>query len=164
MSLWVYITLAILINWNLCLVLSWSYVLWLWLVSGDVYLEGWIKWKFPIPTARFRLISTKSWYAKAWSKFYGFALFLAIIHRDQKGQWDDEWVQKTIVHEMRHVKITVWFGLLSWIAYGLHFVFLKLFTSKDPYHDNWFEIDARRAADMWEQNGRPPIYNFGERK
>jgi hypothetical protein len=73
-------------------------------------------------------------------------------------------VEKIIVHEMRHVKITVVFGLLSWVAYGLHFVFLKFFTTKDPYHDNWFEVDARRAADKWEEMGRPPIYNFGERK
>jgi hypothetical protein len=134
------------------------------LVSGDIVFEGWIIWRRVLPIARFRLVSTKSWYAKLWNKFYGFALFLAMIHRDTKGPYDDEFVEKTIVHESRHVLITVIFGLSSWLAYGLNFVYLMLFTNKDPYMDNWFEKDARRIADKWETKGRPRIYAFGERK
>lgn len=154
---------SIVINWHLCYFISWIYILWLWLVSDDIKFEGWIYWKF-IPVARFRLISTKSWYAKLWQKFYGFALFLIIIHRDEKGKFDDAWVEKTIVHEMRHVFITLIGGLLSWIAYGLNFIFLAIFTKRNPYKDNWFERDACRSADTWEAEGRPKIFTFGKRR
>jgi len=159
-----YVGWGIVINWHVCLLISWIYILWLWLVSHDIKFEGWVRWRFIIPVARFRLISTKSWYAKLWQKFYGFALLLAMIHRDEKGTFDDAWVEKTIVHEMRHVLITLIGGLLSWIAYGLHFAFLAIFTDRDPYKDNWFERDARRSADAWEAKGRPRIFTFGERR
>lgn len=159
-----YVGWAIAANWYLFAAGSWLFVLWLWKVSGDIKFEGWVRWLFIVPVARFRLISTKSWYARLWKKFYGLSLFLMMIHRDEKGDYDDEWVEKTIVHEMRHILVFLIGGLLVFIGYGLIFVFLKLFTRKDPYYDHPYEVDARRAADKWEAKGRPRIYNFGERR
>jgi len=159
-----YVGWAISANWYLPLIITWIYLLWLWKVSGDIKFEGWVRWRFIVPIARFRLISTKSWYAKLWKRFYGFGLFLAIIHRDEKGIYDDAWVEKTIVHEIRHVSVALILGLLMWISYGLIFLTLKIFTNKDAYRDNPYEIDARKAADRWEGKGRPRIYTFGERR
>lgn len=159
-----YVGWAISANWYLFALGSWLYVLWLWKISGDIKFEGWVRWRFIIPVARFRLISKKSWYAQLWQKFYGVGLFLAMIHRDEVGEYDDEHVEKTIVHEMRHVFIFLIGGLLSLVLYGLIFLALKLFTSKDPYWNHPYEVDARKTADRWEAQGRPRIFTFGERR
>lgn len=152
------------IYWGLPFVVSMAYGLWLWKVSHDITYEGYILWRGFFPAFRFRLISTKSWYARAWDRWYGCAMFMLIIHKDKKGEQDDAQVEKTIVHELRHVVQELVFGILQWLTYGLDYVRLKLFTDKDPYRDNVWERDARAAADRWEQKGRPRIFNFGRRK
>jgi hypothetical protein len=154
---------AIPLNWTMPWIISWIYVGWLWKVSGDVSFEGWIYFWKVIPVARFRLISKKSWYAKMWKQWYGFALMLVMIHRDEKGKQDDEFAEEVIVHELRHNKQCLVLGLLHWILYGLDNVRLRIFTKKDAYADNWFERDAEKAARNWIYNGRPKVYGLGKR-
>ena len=158
------ILLCVLANWAGMILISWVYLGWLWKVSGDVKFEGWVFWRGWLPIARFRLISTKSWYAKLWNKWYGFSFGFTMIHRDVKGTRDDLWVEKTIVHEARHAFQQLALGMIQWLAYALDNLRIRIFTKLDPYKDNWFECDARRAADKWEAAGRPRIYSFGERR
>lgn len=141
---------------------SWAYCLWLWKISGDIAFEGWVFWKF-IPLARFRLISKRSWYARAWARFYGFALFTTIIHRDQIGEWDDAHVEVTLVHEVRHCQQNIILGCLHWVLYVLDFARLFIFTKHSPYYENWFERDARRYVMLWKKHGKPKLFNKGER-
>jgi hypothetical protein len=158
-----WIPIGIGINWLGAWAISWAYALWLWEVSCDVSFEGWIFWRGWFPIARFRLISRYSWYAKLWEKFYGMGLFGVIIHRDQPGLQDDAYVEKTIVHELRHNLHGLVLGILQWVAYGLNAAVLWAFTDMDPYRDVWFETDARRAADNWVRAGRPRRFDFGVR-
>jgi len=155
----------LLINWGGCLVVSWAYVLWLWLVSKDVKIEGWVIWRRMVPIARFRLVSTKSWYAKAWQNWYGFALLFAMIHRDEKGMKDDKGVEEVIVHETHHVVSQILpLGMMFWVLYLAHSMYLATMTTRHPYQNNIFEVAAYRAARVWVNNGRPKILNFGPRQ
>lgn len=159
-----YIGIGLILNWGVCIAISWLYVLWLLLISKDIKFEGWITVFRFIPVARFRLISRKSWYAKLWDKFYGFGgLFLAMIHRDEPGEFDNSYVEKTIVHELRHVFQVLALGTLFWITFGIFWICIKLFTNKHPYIDNPYEIDARKYANEWVMMGCLKIYNFGDR-
>ena len=155
---------VVVMNWFMPLVISYAYAWWLWLVSKDVKFEGWIfVWGW-LPIARYRLISTKSWYARAWQKWYGFAMMGLMIHRDEKGARDDALVEEVIVHELRHcVNQIIMLGMLQWFLYALDHLRLRFFTDKDPYWDNWFERDARKAAERWIAKGRPRKFNFGVR-
>lgn len=152
------------IYWVLPFTISMIYGLWLWKVSHDITYEGYILWRGVFPAFRFRLISQKSWYARAWARWYGCALFMLIIHKDEKGEHDDRMVEKVIVHEMRHVAQEFVLGILQWILYGLHYAYLAIFTDKNPYRENWFERDARAATARWVLKGRPRIFNFGRRQ
>ena len=150
-------------NWLVPLVVTWIYVLWLWCISGDIKLEGWVLWAKVVPVARFRLISRRSWYARAWQGWYGFAMMLVIIHRDEKGALDDACVEKTIVHEMRHITQIMCLGLLHWVLYGAHTGYLMA-SGNPPHAFNWFECDARVYANRWDSAGRPRKYRFGRRQ
>ncbi|KKM97705.1 hypothetical protein LCGC14_1165230 [marine sediment metagenome] len=147
-------------NWIGSLLLTWLYVGTL-LLTKDVSFEGWIFWRGWYPIARFRLISKHSWFAKIWSKFYGHALFGAIIHRDEEGPWDDLFVVDTIVHELRHCFQQL-LGLVFYLLYGLDYVRLVA-MGKDGYYNNWFERDARQAVRNWVDAGRPKRFKFGKR-
>lgn len=156
---------AIVANWGGCLVISWIYVLWLWLISKDIKFEGWVIWRKIVPIARFRLISTKSWYAKLWKKWYGFAMMLAMIHRDEKGPEDDLAVERVIVHETHHVVAQILpMGVLFWIVYLAHSWILSLFTDLNSYRNNIFEVRANAATLRWMRKGRPKVLNFGTRR
>ena len=161
--LW-WIGIGVLINWGAMVIVSWAYVGWLWKVSGDVTFEGLIYWHGWLPIGRFRLISTKSWYAKLWAGWYGFSLGFNMIHRDVRGTRDDFFVEETIVHEARHAFQQLALGVLLWVIYGLDNLRIRLFTDGDPYWDCWAERDARAATERWVEKGRPRIYDFGERQ
>lgn len=149
------------LNWLLPLVISYSYVGILRL-TGDVKFEGWVKWSGFLPVARFRLISHKSWYARAWEGWYGLALMLVMIHRDEKGSKDDDQVEETIVHEMRHITQILVLGMMMWVLYFLHNMIL-MFQGKELHKNNWFENDARKYEDAWVYAGRPKRYDLGKR-
>lgn len=136
--------------------ISWAYTLWLWLLSKDISFEGWVFWRGFIPIARFRLISKKSWFAKAWANWYGHALLGVIIHRDEQGTFDDNHVEKTIIHELRHNQQQLILGFMFYILYGIDYLL-------HGYYDVWFEKDARAAEEVWVSQGRPKKFNFGKR-
>lgn len=164
MTEWWDVVLKVLaVNWGILFVASWFYVGWLWLLSGDVEFEGWMVWRNLIPVARFRLVSTKSWYARLWKKFYGMGLFLVVVHRDERGPDDDFIVERVLVHEMRHVLQFLCLGLLGWYLYLAHAVILWITDKGHPYFDNMFERDADRYAEAWMRKGRPKILTFGQR-
>jgi hypothetical protein len=139
------------INWGIPFVCSLLYVLWLRYVSRDIVFVSCMR-AGVIPALRWRLVSKRSWYAKAWQDWYGVGLFCQIIHRDEADTDDDAYVAETIHHEMRHVLQWVILGLLFPVLYVLHFAWLLVVESlkaapeRHPYLDNWFERDARRAA------------------
>ena len=158
--LWALIGFAI--NWVGMFAFSWAYcgiLLW----AGDLRLEGWVKWRGWFPVARFRLISTKSWFARAWQNWYGHALLGCMIHRDEKGEFDNEFVEEVIVHELRHNVQQLILGLVFYLAYGVASL-VALIRGKNGYLDNWFEVDARAAASAWVNAGRKRIFNFGKRR
>lgn len=150
------------INWLGCLAFSWLYCGVL-VLTGDIRLEGWVWWRHLFPVARFRLVSRKSWFARAWARWYGHALLGCLIHRDEKGDFDDAYIEEVIVHELRHCVQQLVFGLTFYLLYGLHFVLLSA-RRKNGYRDNWFERDARAAAFRWVEQGRQYIFDFGERR
>ena len=158
-----WVLVAISINWLGAWLVSWLYCGWLWLLSKDVKFEGWLFWKGWFPVARFRLISKKSWYAQLWQNWYGYAMFGVMIHRDNKGEQDDAFVEQTIIHELRHNTQMLVIGMYHWLAYAAENLRIRLFTDKDPYWDNWFEKDARAATQRWIAAGRPPRYRLGKR-
>lgn len=156
--------LIIAANWGLCIGLSWIYICWLWFVSKDIKFDGWSVYRKFLPIARFRLTSTKSWYARAWNNWYGFSMFMAMLHRDEESTDDDELVMQTIVHETHHIVFQLMpLGALFWVIYLLDTAYLKLFTNKDPYLNNTFEVGAQVATMNWLKMGRPPIVTFGKR-
>lgn len=154
--------LAVLINWGVPIVGSALFFGWLRYVSGDVVFEERI-WLFGrIPVIVLRLVSTRSWYAKRWKRYYGQAGFLVFIfRRDHVGDHLRE--QATYVHEMRHVQLLFVMGSLMWILYGVHYLFLLTCTLDDPYVCNWFEMDARRAVDRWIKKGSLPLFEMSHR-
>jgi hypothetical protein len=153
---------AVALNWGGFYLVSWGYAAWLWRVSRDIRLEGW-GWWGPLPVARFRLISRKSWYGRLWRRFYGAALLGVMIVRDERGAHDDVFVDSTLVHEMRHVQQAAVLGALQPLLYCAHMLWLWG-RRQDPYRDNWFERDARAAELRWELAGRPRLPWFGERR
>ena len=154
--------IIILGNWLGSLLFTWSYVGIL-LLTKDVSFESWIFWRGWYPIARFRVISKHSWFAKIWSKFYGHALFGAILHRDEKGPWDNLFVEDTIVHELvGHCIPQLILGLTFYLFYGLDYVRLTI-MGKDGYYYNWFERYARRVTQNWIDAGRPNRFRFGKR-
>lgn len=159
-EMWLYY--AIVINWVGLAILSQLYVRIL-QITGDVKYEGTIWWRGFWPVQRFRLTSKRSWFARAWEGIYGHGLLGAMIHKDEKGAHDDAWVEKTIVHELRHHVQQVVLGAVFYLLYGLSFV-IEVLRGNKGYWDNWFEKDARAAADRWVKRGRPRIFNFGERR
>ncbi len=157
---WVLVGIAV--NWIGCFALGWVYcsiLIW----SGDLRIEGWLFWGGWFPVARTRLISKKSWFARAWQKWYGQSWLGIIIHRDEKGAYDDKFVEETIVHEMWHNSQQLKLGLLFFVLYGGDFARLEM-IGRSGYFDNWAEVGARRRTKRWIVAGRPPIYNFGTRR
>lgn len=152
------------IYWGIPFVVSVLFMGWLLFLSHDLKFEGYVwLWRF-IPVFRFRLISRKSWYARAWEGLYGQAMWMSIIHKDAPGALDDESVENVIVHEMRHVVVGMVLGIFQWVTYGLDYVRLWTFTDRHPYRDNIHEIDAREAVHRWVKAGRPRTFNFGRRR
>lgn len=149
------------LNWIVPLVLSYLYIFIL-LVTDNITYEGIIYWRSVVPILRFRLSTDNNWYTRLWRNWYGFAMMLAMIHRDEKGSLDDKFVEKTIVHELRHNGQILILGFVQWILYMLHNLIL-LIQGREMHKNNWFENDARRAADRWLAKGRPKRFNFGKR-
>lgn len=54
--------------------------------------------------------------------------------------------QRLLRHEMTHVLQVMKFGIFQPILYGLNYLTALMLKNSDPYYDNIFEIDARRAA------------------
>ena len=152
------------IFWGVPFVISWGYLLWLAHLSHDITFEGILWWRGFIPVARYRLISRRSWYGQMWERWRGCGLFLAMIVKDNEGTHDDQAVEDTIVHELRHVVQVLLFGILQPLSYLGHYGYLKAFTSLDPYFANVWERDARASAQRWIDRGRPSIYNLGTRQ
>lgn len=155
--------IVVAINWAFPFVISMTYALTLWLISKDISYEGYILWRGWLPAFRFRVLPTRSWYVRLWERWYGQALFMVIVHRDELGPQDDRFVEKTIVHEVRHIQQQWLLGLVQWVLYGLHYACLAIFTNKNPYRQNCFERDARAYAGAWVMKGRPHLFDMGKR-
>jgi hypothetical protein len=52
---------------------------------------------------------------------------------------------RMLSHELRHFQQARWFGPLMPLAYGACALW-ELAHGRQAYRDNWFEVDARRAA------------------
>ena len=157
-----HVLIAIAINWPGCWLASWLYV-GLLQATGDVTFEGWVFWRGWFPVGRFRQISKKSWFGRAWQRFYGHSMLGTLIHRDDPGAWDDDYVEKTIVHELSgHQVWQLALGLMFYLLYGF-FSLVAVLKGGLAYEDNWLEAYARNVADRWVEQGRPRVFNFGRR-
>lgn len=123
--------------------LTWLlYILPAWLFGVILYkgMHSFLVWKF-------QLVNSDSWYARAWSDWYGWSGPCVMIVKDLPGERDDRWVKITEVHEGRHCAQQFVLGIFFYPAYIAHSMWLWLFRKdKHSYLDNWFERDARRAA------------------
>lgn len=109
---------------------GWDGLAWRWdyVVRSSLYLKTWLD----------RFIDKK------WRRWGGTTLGNIIIIKVSKGSRGP-----TIVHEHEHVIQCMRLGIFQPILYGLYMLVAKLILRKaDPYYDNPFEIDARRAADQ----------------
>jgi hypothetical protein len=79
-----------------------------------------------------------------------------MIHKDEKGKFDDGLVEEIIIHELRHHVQQFILGLMFYIIYAVDFMI-------HGYFNVWFEKDARAATNKWIRAGRPRIFNFGKR-
>jgi hypothetical protein len=107
------------------------------------------EWCSYIPV--FTLINDDSWYAKKWKDWYGWSGPWVIILKDLPlpGSEDDSWVDKTLTHEFRHCMQQMILGLFFYPVYILNSIFIWFFIkSKHAYLDNFFERDARTAANQ----------------
>jgi hypothetical protein len=83
-----------------------------------------------------------TWYTRLWFNWAGWSGPCVLIYKHINERVD----RNTFHHEYRHCWQQLWFGPLHYPLYGLNFVVFKLFTDKDPYMDNYFEVDARDYA------------------
>jgi hypothetical protein len=118
------------INWGGTL-LFWLYPLVMWLIFKDFVFEG-----FYGPFAKFRLVNKgeiddpiEPWHARAWSDWWGVCLHWYICYRDRPGKFDDALVARGLVHEGTHGWQQLALGLLFWVAYKGHMLWI-LVTQK----------------------------------
>jgi hypothetical protein len=107
------------------------------------YLLGWVRyekttgWAIVLKAVegkRLAMVSMRGW--------TGWASGVFIVMR-----YDCIDSHTTLVHEERHVKQQMVFGIFQPITYFLISVFIWLFLrTKHSYYDNPYERDARRAA------------------
>jgi hypothetical protein len=159
---WGWFAIAFAFNWVGAFLFSWLYIGAL-ALTKQIEFQGWIWWRGWFPVARWLLVAQDNWFARAWAKWYGHALMGNMIHRDEPGERDDDWVEQTIVHELRHNVQQLILGMLQWVFYLMDHV-RKTNAGKDGYKDNVFEVDARDAQQRWVARGRPRIFDFGKRR
>jgi len=132
------------INWGLPFVGYTLYALLLWLPFKDYKYMG---YKFPAFKLRLAHKDIEPWHWKLWLDWGGHGGFAWIFYRDEPSPWDDEWAEKTVIHELDHSLLQVIFGLVFWLLYFGHMGFIYLFQKdKHPYIDCWIERRARRKA------------------
>jgi len=82
----------------------------------------------------------EAFYDRGWA---GFSFGCHIFVKDMQ----EARLARTVEHETRHCYQQYVFGVFFYPVYLLHSVWVWLFQrKKHSYYDNWFEIDARRAA------------------
>jgi len=142
MTWWMWLLVAVAINWGLPALISWAYGVYGWM-TGDFVPAGRYK-VFIIFRLAYKM---HKWHDRLWRDWGGVGLFLMMVIRDQEGPADDAWVARTIVHEGEHGIHWLWLGSLFYVAYLGHSLFIYLFQKeKHAYLDNWSERLARKAA------------------
>ena len=108
------------------------------------YLLGWYDW---VALRGDGLVwrvndSSPSWLKKLWKNWGGHAIGNVVVLNTSV-----ELDSKTLTHELKHVDQVMRLGVFQPIIYGLNLFAIKLgCPGSNPYYDNCFEIDARRAA------------------
>lgn len=83
------------------------------------------------------------WLTNAWASWAGQAIGNVIVVRYNL---DTDKGKATLRHEQEHVHQYMMLGVLMPIIYGAAYLGLRSCRYANPYYDNPFEIDARRAA------------------
>jgi hypothetical protein len=79
-----------------------------------------------------------------WELYNGHAIPLSIVcHLSASNKSTQE---RTVLHEMEHIDQYCKYWLFFFLLYFGHSIYLRLFTMQHSYYDNYFEIEARRAA------------------
>lgn len=105
----------------------------------------WYKWHGVEGSALVWIVDTErapQWLKSAWQKWAGHAVGnVIVLTRSPDGN------PTTLIHEQRHVRQCMRLGIFQPLMYALNMAAIKLgCPDSDPYYDNCFEIDARRAA------------------
>lgn len=139
----------VIINWVAPL-LMWVYPLAMTLIWKDFVFEG-----FHGPFAKFRLANedVEPWHVRFWKDWGGVGLYWFMCYKDRPSKADDDWVERTILHEGGHCIHWAILGLLFYVFYASHsaWIFItqkikgKPYT-KHAYLDNWSERLARKRA------------------
>jgi len=131
------------INWVVPL-LMWLYPLFMMWVFKDFVFVG-----FHGPFGKFRLATrgVEPWHAKLWKDWGGVGLYGFMCYKDREDTRDDAWVARTIKHEGTHCWQWLALGLLFYVTYAGHSLFIYLFQKdKNAYLDCWAERMARKHA------------------
>ena len=82
------------------------------------------------------------WLLRLWKNWAGHAVGnVVVLFRDPTSK------PQTLTHELKHVSQCMKLGVFQPLVYGASYLAIKFgCPGSDPYLDNPFEIDARRAA------------------
>lgn len=84
------------------------------------------------------------WLLAAWAGWGGHAIGNVVVMSSQPLL--DKKTQTTLRHEQEHVRQCMTLGVFQPIVYALSYLALMTCRYSNPYYDNPFEVDARRAA------------------
>jgi hypothetical protein len=108
---------------------------------------GWYKWRSTAPDSLVWLVDEKyapMWLLNMWKGWAGHAIGQVIVLAKEPDERST-----TIRHECKHVDQCLRLGIFQPIIYLTCYLAIKIgCKGSDPYYDNIFEIDSRRAADQ----------------
>jgi len=111
-------------------------------------LLGWYRWHGNEGDGFVFVVNTEKspkWLMKLWKGWAGHAIGQIVVVKSAPGSSPK--ADQCLVHELEHVNQCMRLGVFQPILYGLILVGVKLgCRTAHPYHDNSFEIAARRAA------------------
>ena len=115
------------------------------LYASAFWALGWYKWAGRHSDALVWQVSEEDcpeWLRKYWKSWDGHAIGNVVVLKYLPSE-----IPTTLTHELKHVDQVMRLGIFQPIVYGLSFLAIKYgCPGSNPYYDNPFEIDARRAA------------------
>lgn len=115
------------------------------LYAASFWKLGWYKWHGVVGDGLVWVLDideAPSWLVGLWRDWAGHAIGNVVVLGGQRYTTDH-----TLTHELKHVDQVMRLGVFQPIVYGANMLAIKVgCPGSDPYLDNCFEVDARRAA------------------